>query len=83
MDLMVSPTGQVRAIYAEVIDLASLGAVAIQRASAVEPDGRGGWQVDLTPVIGPVCTGFATRSRALAFEHDWLTRHWLPCPAAQ
>ena len=83
MDLIVSCSGEVRAIYSEVIDLASLGPLQIERASYVEPDERSGWQVDLRPVDGPVHAGFALRSQALAFEKDWLSQHWLPRPTAK
>ena len=38
MDLLISPDGTVRAIYAEDIDLAVLGRPVITRASHVEPD---------------------------------------------
>ena len=37
MHLVVEPTGRVRAIYAEEVDLATLGAPVITRASHVEP----------------------------------------------
>ena len=43
MDLIVAPTGIVTAIYAEEIDLRSLGIPTITRASHVEPDDSGQW----------------------------------------
>lgn len=80
MDLIISTQGLLRLIYGEAIDLAAMGQVNIQRASFVEPAPHGGWQVDLTPVGGPVVAGFPTRSRALAYELDWLQQHWLLVP---
>ena len=77
MDMVVAPDGSVRAVYAEAIDLASLGAADVTRASHVEPDGRGGWTADLSPVGGPVLGPFPRRSEALATEVAWLEAHWL------
>ncbi len=41
------------------------------RASHVEPC-AGGWSADMSPVGGPVLTGFTKRSQALAAEVAWL-----------
>jgi hypothetical protein len=72
MQLILSPTGNIRCVYAEAIDLGRLGAVAIQRASHVEPDMTGRWFADLTPVAGPILGPFVCRSEALAAEQLWL-----------
>ena len=77
MDLVVTPIGQVRTIYDEVLDLAALGRPVIARASHVEPDASGRWLADLSPVDGPLLGPFALRSEALAAEVAWLERHWL------
>ena len=77
MQIVFTPQGDARAIYGEAIDLAELGAVDVRRASHVEPDGAGGWSADLSPVGGPVLTGFHHRSEALAAEVAWLEQHWL------
>jgi hypothetical protein len=77
MDLVIDRTGQVRCIYAEAIDLATLGQPVIRRASHVEPDGEGRWSADLRPVAGPVLGPFHHRSEALAAESAWLHAHWL------
>jgi hypothetical protein len=77
MQIIIEPDGLLRCIYTEDIDLAALGSPTITRASHVEPDQQGRWQADLTPVSGPVLTGFAHRSEALAAEHAWLETHWL------
>ena len=37
MDLVIMPTGEVRCVYDEAIDLHQLGALDIRRASHVEP----------------------------------------------
>jgi hypothetical protein len=77
MDLIVSPDGTIRAVYAEAIDLGVLGHVVISRASHVEPNGSGRWLADLTPVAGPVLGPFDLRSEALEAEQDWLVTNWL------
>ena len=81
MDLIVSPDGTIRAVYAEVIDLGVLGHLVISRASHVEPDDSGRWLADLTPVAGPVLGPFDLRSEALEAEQSWLVTNWLPCNA--
>ena len=80
MQLLIDPRGGVRCLYTEVIDLAALGAVAIRRASHVEPAADGGWWADLTPVRGPRLGPFERRSQALAAEQAWLEQHWLAPP---
>jgi hypothetical protein len=78
MILLIEPSGHVRCLYAEVIDLTSLGAPVLTRASHVEPDGAGRWWADLGPVGGPQLGPFARRSDALVAERTWLETHWLP-----
>jgi len=77
MQLVIDPTGGVRCLYGEAIDLAALGRVAIRRGSHVEPTDDGQWLCDLSPVSGPVLGPFASRSQALAAEVAWLEAHWL------
>jgi len=81
MDLIVSPDGTIRAVYAEAIDLGVLGHLVISRASHVEPNDSGRWLADLTPVAGPVLGPFDLRSEALEAERVWLVANWLPCNA--
>ena len=81
MDLIVSPGGTIRAVYAEAIDLGVHGHLVISRASHVEPDDSGRWLADLTPVAGPVLGPFDLRSEALEAEYAWLVTNWLPCDA--
>ena len=80
MDLIVSPDGTIRAVYAEAIDLGVLGHLVITRASHVELDDRGRWLADLTPVAGPVLGPFRRRSEALEAELAWLRANWLVTP---
>jgi hypothetical protein len=80
MDLVVDPSGRAFAVYDELIDLAALGRPVITRASRVEPDGRGLWRADLSPVGGPVLGPFPRRSEALEAELGWLRDHWLTRP---
>jgi hypothetical protein len=77
MQLVIEPQGHVRCLYAEAIDLSSLGKLAVRRGSHVEPDGQGQWTADLSPVSGPVLGPFVLRSEALAAELAWLEAHWL------
>ena len=80
MQLIIAPDGHARAIYSESIELASLGPLAIRRASHVEPGPGGGWLADLGPARGPVLGPFARRSEALAAEVAWLEANWLVHP---
>jgi hypothetical protein len=77
MRLVVEPTGRIRALYGEQIDLAAFGRPVIARASTVEPDGEGRWHADLRPLLGPLLGPFGRRSEALAAEVAWLEEHWL------
>jgi hypothetical protein len=78
MQLVIDQAGTVRCVYAEDIDLASLGTPFIRRASHVEPDDQGQWWSDLAPVGGPRLGPFPSRTPALDAELDWLSEHWLP-----
>ena len=77
MELLITPTGQCRYVYDELLDLHGLGSMTIQRASHVEPNAAGQWTADLSPVHGPQLGPFTSRSEALAAEVDWLQTHWL------
>ena len=77
MELVVLPSGDMRLIYSEALDLAAFGQLTIRRASHVEPDEQGQWFADLAPVAGPHLGPFACRSQALAAEEAWLTAHAL------
>ena len=77
MTLVIDHGGQVRCLYAEAIELATLGPITISRASHVEPDSDGQWWADLHPVEGPKLGPFQHRSQALKAETDWLESHWL------
>ncbi len=80
MHLHIDPGGTVRCVYAEAIDLSSLGTPSIRRASHVEPDEQGSWWADLSPVGGPTLGPFPARTSALAAEQAWLEAHWLSRP---
>jgi hypothetical protein len=77
MQLVIDSGGQVRCLYSEVLDLAALGPLSIQRASHVEPDQDGRWWADLAPVSGPRIGPFTKRSAAIAAETAWLEQHVL------
>lgn len=77
MNLIIQKDGQIRGIYCEVIDLASLGTPSISRASHVEPNDNGWWLADLSPVGGPMIGPYGCRSEALEAEVAWLEENWL------
>ena len=77
MELVIDPSGAIRCVYDEAIDLAALGKLRVARASHVEPDAQGRWTADLRPVDGPLMGPFTLRSEALAAEQRWLEQHWL------
>lgn len=80
MELLITPAGLVRCIYDETLCLQSLGLTQIQRASYVEPDSKGSWWADLSPVQGSKLGPFGYRSAALAAETQWLNESWLTSP---
>ena len=82
MTLIVLPTGEIRCLYEEAIDLAALGRPDIERASHVEPDAEGRWWADLSPVEGPQLGPYPRRTDALGAEHRWLEANWLVSPPA-
>ena len=77
MQLVIDRQGWIQCVYGEAIDLASLGAVSIRRASHVEPDEEGQWWADLSPVDGPALGPFPRRSAALQAEGEWLDQNCL------
>lgn len=83
MEIIITPGGEVRCIYAETVDLSGLGELSIRRASRVEPDVAGQWWADLSPVSGPKLGPFKARSQALAAEVEWLGRRLADVAASQ
>ena len=77
MNLIITPSGCVRCVYGETINLHSLGTPDIRRGSHVEPTDDGQWTADMSPVDGPMLGPFVARSSALHAETAWLDRHWL------
>ncbi|NLE37491.1 MAG: hypothetical protein GX621_05640 [Pirellulaceae bacterium] len=77
MQLLIKPSGRIRCVYGEAIDLSVLGPMKIRRASHVEPDPTGRWTADLSPVGGPVLGPYSSRGEALAAEQAWLDVNWL------
>jgi len=78
MQVVISPSGCVRCVYDELLDLKALGKVDIERGSYVEPDADGQWWADLGPCLGPRLGPFARRSKAIQAEKGWLDQNWLP-----
>lgn len=58
-------------------DLATVfdGKLSIKRASHVEPDDRGEWWADLSPVGGPKLGPYILRGTALHDERMWLNNN--------
>ncbi len=54
MKPVIDPSGAIRCLYGEAVDLAALGSLRVERASHVEPDAHGRWTADLSPVGGPL-----------------------------
>lgn len=77
MKIVITPTGTIRCLYDESIDLHVFGQPEIQRGSHVEPTADGQWIADLAPVQGPVLGPYTMRSQALAAEAAWLESNWL------
>jgi hypothetical protein len=77
MELIVSPCGTITCVYGELLGLSELGQLSIRRVSTVEPDERGRWWADLSPVKGPRLGPFSLRSSALEAERHWVDRHVL------
>ena len=72
MQIIIQPDGNAKCVYDEAIDVNELGVVAISRGSHVEPDVRGTWVADMSPVGGPTLGPFHCRSEALMAERRWL-----------
>jgi hypothetical protein len=77
MHLLIDPSGDMRCVYSETIDLHALGELTIARASSVEPDAQGQWWADLGPVGGPRLGPCDRRSESLDAERVWLESYWL------
>jgi len=75
MEIIISPGGVMRLLYSEAFDLNTFGQSHITRASHVEPDHRGLWYADLSPVQGPRLGPFCKRSEALTAESDWINHN--------
>lgn len=61
----------------ELSPLLGQGLATLSRASHVEPDVRGEWVADLSPVNGPSLGPFPLRAQALEAESRWLRAHYL------
>lgn len=77
MQLIIETSGNVRSLYDEAIDVRTLGAADVTRASHVELADNNHWMADLSPVGGPMLGPFQLRSDALRAEQAWLESNWL------
>jgi hypothetical protein len=72
IELVIDTGGMGHCLYSEELDVGPMGEATIRRASYCEPDERGDWWADLSPVDGPRLGPFPKRSLALSAEVDWL-----------
>ena len=74
---MVASGDRIRLVHHDglVSELKKHGKSVTKRASHVEPDDDGNWYADMSPVGGPMLSGFATRAEALEAEREWLFAH--------
>ena len=77
MQLIIESSGEARCVYSDMLPLASIGRLRIERASHVEPNDKGEWIADLSPVSGPSLGPFSKRVDAIAAEVRWLRDNWL------
>lgn len=71
--IKVDIEGVMSFIYSDdMVDLSKEGRATITRASHVEPSGDGKWHADMSPVGGPVLSGFDLRKDALEAEISYL-----------
>ena len=77
MQLIIESSGEARCVYSDMLPLANIGRLRIERASHVEPNDKGEWIADLSPVSGPSLGPFSKRADAIAAEVRWLRDNWL------
>ena len=77
MELVFESSGNARCVYSDTLPLASIGRLRIERASHVEPNDKGEWIADLSPVSGPTLGPFSKRTDAIVAEVQWLRDNWL------
>ena len=77
MELIIESSGNARCVYSDTLPLLSIGKLRIERASHVEPNDKGEWDADLSPVSGPTLGPFSKRTDAIAAEVQWLRDNWL------
>ena len=76
--ISVKPDGAMRFVYDDELQaLLQAGPSRTRRASFVEPNDRGLWIADLSPINGPIFGPFPLRATALAAERDWIEEHAL------
>ena len=77
MELIFETSGKGRCVYSDSLPLTRIGKLRIERASHVEPNDKGEWIADLSPVSGPTLGPFSKRTDAIAAEVQWLRENWL------
>ena len=77
MELVFESSSNARCVYSDTLPLVTIGKLRIERASNVEPNDKGEWIADLSPVSGPTLGPFSKRTDAIAAEVQWLRDNWL------
>ena len=77
MELIIESSGNARCVYSDTLPLVTIGKLRIERASNVEPNDKGEWIADLSPVSGPTLGPFSKRTDAIVAEVQWLRDNWL------
>lgn len=79
MVIRIDKDGTVVFIQNDEIDMRIFGKPKMKRASHVEWDEKtDGWMVDLTPVGGPIVSGFGdSRACAVRYERKWIEENVL------
>jgi hypothetical protein len=77
--IVVRPNGLIEFIYDDDLKgfIDQQSEKKLFRASHVEPDDKGNWWADLSPIDGPKLGPFNTRQAALNAEVEWIQKNYL------
>ena len=79
MQIVIKPTGVFICIYSDALDYGEFGKPQIRRASHVEPDERGLWFANMSPINGPMLGPFNKRNEALDAELEYANMMLADC----
>lgn len=77
--LTIREDGSLQYVDSDSLNFNDIGKIKKERASHVEPNPEDNslWDVDLSPVNGPLVKNFTKRKDALEFEHKWIEENVL------